>query len=261
MKHYFLIVISCLLFTGSAFAQTKVVSTYGRHEKPKDYVTITPGTISVGVGVFYNPALTAPVQSGISGKYFFNESWALRANLQFGRKYAKGIDPQYIVGDTPEQPGGESGISTLAEGDESIPDEEEVEIFQTKRESNFILNLGFEHRHKLSNRFFGYYGTDMAIGGSGKIQRTTENGKMIDETRTERACDLALLPFVGMEFFLGPKISLSSEFGYNILFKFYSKNKITNAEETIMEQPITKIASDIGFGNSIFAGLRLAYYF
>lgn len=235
-----------LFMAVTAFAQNeKVVSTYGKHEKPTDYVKITSGTISLGVGTSYNfyGEYSVPFLSGISAKYFFDESWAIRANLQFGRKFTKSFS---------------SENSNF--GMEDIPTNQ-TEISNTDRTSNFMLNLGFEHRHKLSNRFFGYYGTDIAIGGTGTISRQKENGKLIFEEKTERACNLGILPFIGVEFFIGPRISIATEFGYNIAFKFNSKDVYKTTSVTEKDFPYSSIESNIDFGNSMSAGLRFAYYF
>lgn len=108
---------------------------------------------------------------------------------------------------------------------------------------------------------FGYMGSDIAIGGSGQISRMKVNDKLISEDKINRACDLALLPFVGLEFFLGPKLSLSGEFGYDLSFKFYSKDKMTADNTTTITPHSTMVATNIGFGNSIRGGLRISYYF
>lgn len=93
-QHYLIAIVALFVMAGSAFAQTKAVSTYGKFEKPKDYVTIKPGTVSVGVGAYYSGQ--KDFSSGILVKYFLNESIALRGSLQFGRNFAKGPNPEYI---------------------------------------------------------------------------------------------------------------------------------------------------------------------
>ena len=224
----------------SAFAQTKTVTTYGKHEKPADYVAIQPRTVSLGVGAAYNPTFSSPFMSTISTKYFFNEKWALRANLQFGRKYEK------------QKYGGDSGSG---EG------EKEPVVSAVTRNSNFMLYAGFERRYKLSNRFFGYCGSDLAVGASGSVERTKEDGKLLFAEKYDRSCNVALLPLIGIEMFLGPKISISTEFGYSLAFKFYSKDVEKTDKSTEKTFPDTSISSNLDFGNSIGAGIRLAYYF
>ena len=62
-----------------------------------------------------------------------------------------------------------------------------------------MVNIGAEHRHKLSNRFFGYYGLDLAMGGYGEINRTRKDGDVISLTKQNRSFDVELLPFMGVE--------------------------------------------------------------
>ena len=181
--------------SGSAFAQTKAVSTYGKFEKPKDYVTIKPGTVSVGVGAYYSGQ--KDFSSGILVKYFLNESIALRGSLQFGRNFAKGPNPEYIGqgegSDTGDGTGDRSNPGVEDFAGEDMPEEDPV-ISKTMRESNFIL-------------------------------------------------------------------SLSGEFGYDLSFKFYSKDKMTADNTTTITPHSTMVATNIGFGNSIRGGLRISYYF
>lgn len=236
MKHYSITLVGLLFLASSAFAQTKIVTTYGKHEKPADYVSIPPKTVSLGVGAAYNPTFSSPFMSTISTKYFFNEKWALRANLQFGRKYEK------------QQYGGDS-------------DSGEGVISEITRNSNVMLYAGFERRYKLSNRFFGYCGSDLALGASGAVERTKKDGKLLYAEKFDRSCNVALLPFIGIEMFLGPKISISTEFGYSLAFKFYSKDIEKTDKSTDNAFPDTSISTNLDFGNSIGAGLRLAYYF
>lgn len=252
MKHFIIAFAGIFLIGAGVSAQTKTVTTYGRHEKPKDYVTLNSGTVSLGVGARYNlgmnaedtPYYNVPFMTGISAKYFFDEHWAVRGSLLFGRDFDKSIQTQ---DNAPANPGEEAAGTT--------------EITNTTRTSNVMVYLGFEHRHRLSNRFFGYYGTDLAVGGSGHIERTKTNGELVSLTKTQRSCDVALLPFIGLEMFLGPKISISSEFGYNLDFKFYSKDVLKDNETTEKTFPDTSISSNLDFGNSLSVALRLAYYF
>lgn len=241
MKHYSITLVGLLFLATSAFAQTKTVTTYGKHEKPADYVTIQPRTVSLGVGAAYNPTFSSPFLSNISTKYFFNEKWALRANLQFGRKYEK------------HQYGGESVVGGEGEKDPVVS--------SVTRNSNFMVYAGFERRYKLSNRFFGYCGSDLALGASGAVERTKKDGILLSAEKYDRSCNVALLPFIGIEMFLGPKISISTEFGYSLAFKFYSKDVEKTDNSTDKAFPDTSISSNLDFGNSIGAGIRLAYYF
>lgn len=246
MKKLLLIVAGIAIMAECVVAQTSGVSTYGKHEKPSDYVTLRKGDFSLGATASVFNRRDVEFQTGINVKYFLSDSWALRANLRFGRDFAKGDDPQFI----PEEEDGQSSGYSAAD-----------ETTNTIRKSSFMVNLGAEHRHKLSNRFFGYYGVDMAVGGYGEIERTRKDGDVVALTKQNRSFDVELLPFMGVECFLGPRISLSTEFGYDFLFKFYSKDKIESGDETEKTPQYNSIASHIDFGNMTFATLRFAYYF
>ena len=229
MKKLLLALTGIIMVAGCAMAQTSNVSTYGKHEKPTNYVTLHKGDVSLG--------------------YFISDSWALRGNLRFGRDFANGTDPQYIT---------EDENSMDYEYGETTEDDN---LKYAIRKSTFMVNIGAEHRHKLSNRFFGYYGIDLAMGGYGEINRTRKDGDVISLTKQNRSFDVELLPFMGVECFLGPKISLSTEFGYDFLFKFYSKDKMVENDKTEKIPQYNNIASHIDFGNMTFVTLRFAYYF
>ena len=217
MKKILFVLVGIVMMAGNISAQTTGTSMYGKHEKPENYVTIGKGNVSLGAIVSIFNRNEVKLQTGINAKYFLTDSWALRGSLRFGRDFAKGIDPQYIFPDNTVDIPTEEKNSPYAENETGD------EIKKTIRKSTFMINIGAEHRHKLSNRFFGYYGLDLAMGGYGEIDRTKKNGDVISLTKQNRSFDLEMLPFIGVECFLGPKVSLSTEFGYDFLFKFYSK--------------------------------------
>lgn len=250
MKKLLLALMGTVMVAGCAMAQTSNVSTYGKHEKPTNYVTLHKGDVSLGAFVSVFNRNDVKIQTGINVKYFISDSWALRGNLRFGRDFANGTDPQYIYTEDENDMGYEYDEPT-----------EDDNLKYTIRKSTFMVNIGAEHRHKLSNRFFGYYGLDLAMGGYGEINRTRKDGDVISLTKRNRSFDVELLPFMGVECFLGPKISLSTEFGYDFLFKFYSKDKMVENDKTEKIPQYNNIASHIDFGNMTFATLRFAYYF
>lgn len=256
MKKLLTAIIGIAVVSASAFAQTKTVTTYGKHEKPKDYVSLNKGDMSLGatVSVFNRNDVT--LQTGINAKWFLSKSWALRGSLRFGRDFAKGETPSFIF---PDNTVNDPYDDYNSNGHWSKYWDKDCK--NTLRKSTFMINIGAEHRHKLSNRFFGYYGADVALGGYGEILRAVKDGETILLSKQNRSCDIELLPFMGMECFIGPKISLSTEFGYDFLFKFYSKNSVTNKKTSEKEPQYNRVASHIDFGDMTFATLRLAYYF
>jgi hypothetical protein len=125
-----------------------------------------------------------------------------------------------------------------------------------------MLVFGAEHRHKLSNRFFGYYGADLGIGGYGMIYKAYNSlNEMIYKATYNRSCDVSIQPFIGLDFFVGPKISLSLEAGYDVLFKFYRHSKTNNGTVVEKYDPYTSISSHIDFGNCVYGAFKAAFYF
>jgi hypothetical protein len=66
-----------------------------------------------------------------------------------------------------------------------------------------------------------------------------------------------------MEFFIGPRISLGLERGYDVLFKFYQKGYYTDDYKKTVEKinQFTSIASHVDFGNCVFGTAKIAFYF
>lgn len=261
MKRLLTAIIGIAVVSATTFAQTKTVSTYGKHEKPKDYVTLSKGDMSLGatVSVFIRNDVT--LQTGINAKYFLSKSWALRGSLRFGRDFAKGETPAFIFPDNTVDDPYDGGYTDYIVDGYHPSDKKKDDTKNIIRKSTFMINIGAEHRHKLSNRFFGYYGVDAALGGYGEILKMTKEGETIKMLKQNRSCDIEILPFMGMECFIGPKISLATEFGYDFLFKFYSKDSVKDKKTSEKEPQYNKVASHIDFGNMTFATLRLAYYF
>ncbi len=247
MKKFLLSLICVIAVAGVASAQ-------GKCQKSEDYVQVGKGTWSLGVSAMLLNRNDVPLQTGLYAKYFVTDKLALRGTLRFGRDWAKGVDPDYIGG-SEEDSGYGSDYDDYQDNGET----------STIRSSNFMLVVGVEHRHKLSNRFFGYYGADLGVGGYGQIYREQKDGKTDFLTKMNRSADVTLQPFIGLEFFIGPRISLGAEFGYDVLFKFYQDNKeVYSNDSQIVEDKYPQynnIASHIDFGNCTFAALKLAFFF
>ena len=249
MKKFLLSMICVISLVGVANAQNKL-------QKSADFIQVAKGDWSLGVsGQVFNRNEVV-LQTGLYAKYFITDNIALRGNVRFGRDWAKGEDPEYVY-DSSEDWDDYSRV--LEEGDE---------IVNTIRTSSFMLVVGAEQRHKLCNRMVGYYGLDMGIGGYGQFFREKKNGVLISQGNYNRSVDVAFQPFIGFEYFLASRISLAAEFGYDVLFKFYSADKYKEQEhsgssnyETEKYPQYNKIASHIDLGNCTFAALKLAYYF
>ena len=217
-----------------------------KHTLPDDYAKCVKNTWSLGFQAMIHNRQDVEFQSGIYAKYIITDKWALRTNLRVGRDWAKGTNPEYIY----EQTGSNDNHYT------------DGQSLTTIRKSNFMLTLGAEHRHKLSNRFFGYYGLDLGIGGYGQLRRSFDkDGSLSAVVKQNRCCDIAMQPFIGLEMFVGPRISFALETGYDILFKFYSKSTNISDDTTEKINQYTSLASHIDFGNCVFGTAKIAFYF
>lgn len=244
MKRFLTIITILFLCTNFAPAQNK------KHKLPDDYAKCVENTWSLGFQAMVLNRNDIEFQSGIYAKYLITDKWALRTNLRFGRDWAKGTNPKYITNQT-------------GSNDDLYAEESDLSS-TTIRKSNFMMTVGAEHRHKLSNRFFGYYGIDLGIGGYGQLRRSfDEEGVLSEVVKQNRSCDIALQPFIGLELFVGPRISFALEAGYDVLFKFYNKSLYTDVSENTTEKisQYTSLASHINFGNCVFGTAKLAFYF
>ncbi len=244
-----------LIIAVFALALVNVVSAQNKHRVPEDYAKAVKGTWGLGFQTTVLHRSDIKWQNGLYAKYFVADKWALRTNLRFGVSYAKGIDPDYITDEDVDTYYGYSSNSSNARK-------------EVIRKSNVMITLGVEHRHKLSNRFFGYYGADFGIGGYGALHKyyNTSGGTVTDKVKTNRCCDVAFQPFIGLEFFVGPQISLGMEAGYDVLFKFYGKRIDASDLDKTHPQidkdiPYTSLAANVDFGNCVFGTAKISFYF
>ena len=258
MKKILIIAVFSLLSINVSLAQKQY--RYRNNSSP-DFAKSEQGTWGLGFQTTVLSRSDLKWQYGLYTKYFVADKWALRANMRFGSDYAKGTEPKYIT-------------STEYEGNDwnSAPNDDSVETEKGTsttiiRKSNFMLVVGAEHRQELSNRFFGYYGVDLGIGGYGQLRKEYDNeGVLTESFKQNRCCDMTIQPFIGLEFFVGRQISFSLEAGYDVLFKFYRKSVhvYTDGLKTEYKDKInqyTSIASHIDFGNCVFGTAKVAFYF
>ena len=243
------------LFLVCIFFVFGVSNAQGKHQGDADFIQVSKGDWSFGAsGVIFNRS-DVTLQTGLYAKYLVSDNIALRMNIRFGRDWAKGTDPEYIV----DEDGGDYYANTNNKEDETMT---------TIRTSNVMLIFGAEKRHKVANRFVGYYGLDFGIGGYGQLYREKKDGDLVEMSKVNRSVDVALQPFIGVEYFLGYRVSLAAEFGYDVLFKFYAKDAYKapsyggSSSLNLKKYPqYNSIASHIDLGNCTFAALKLAYYF
>lgn len=248
-----------LLFTAAIVLSIGFVTAQNKHKVADDFAKCTKGMWGLGFQAMYRYNSDVRTQTGIYAKYFVTDKWALRTNVRFGRDWAKGTEPEWIDNGSVGSNGGSYGGSN----DDYYTELDDLSR-TVIRKSNFMLILGAEHRQKLSNRFFGYYGVDLGVGGYGQIRRTFDaEGNLETLQKQNRCCDVALQPFIGLECFVGSKISIGLEAGYDVLFKFYQKGYYTDDAKVTVEKfnQFTSIASHIDFGNCVFGAAKIAFYF
>lgn len=256
MKKILIIAVFSIFLTNIGFAQKQ-----NKYSASEDFAKSVKGTWGLGFQATVLHRSDIKWQYGIYAKHFVTDKWALRTNMRFGRDYAKGTNPNYIT-------------STMYEGNDwnSAPNDDSVVSSDNQpqtviRKSNFMLVVGAEHRQKLSNRFFGYYGVDVGMGGYGQIRKEYDkDGVLVESFKQNRCCDMTIQPFIGLEFFIGRQISFGLEAGYDVLFKFYRKSIHTYVDglQTELKEEInqyTSIASHIDFGNCVFGTAKISFYF
>lgn len=216
--------IAMLFLVNSVLAQNAQLTNKKGHQ-------ILPRTGDFSVGVNANPLLdfalnavnimnntgqTAELPAGINGismKYFLKDNIALRASVELDRNrgtYRSFFDNPIDVFNEVEIPG------------------ELVDVEKWIENETFV-SVGFEMRRGY-NRLQGYYGADIGIQlmresetteyGQAYTKEAADAGYMLggDErllSYSERVLAFGLRPFVGVEYFIAPKISLGAEYGLN----------------------------------------------
>jgi len=157
--------------------------------------------------------------SVIMGKYMLTEKSAVRVN--FGFNFTHSVTNEYVADDSQNDPNAmviDTRVSDVG---------------------RYALGLGYEMRRG-KGRIQGYYGVDLALllnqstgasytYGNGYtstniIPTSTNFGSNISgNQRTVKdagatAFGIGLRPFVGVEYFVAPKLSIGCEFGYSLMY-------------------------------------------
>lgn len=167
------------------------------------------------------------LRPAIFGKYMLSDNSAVRARFQFDMT-------------------NNSAVNVVAKSSTSpdINNPEFVDDITNVRTSNILLGLGYEKRRG-SSRIQGVYGAEAVIGYSNIIVNYDYGNdinanfntpaianpgnydgfmRRLIEDKPGRSFMGGVRGFIGIEFFLAPKISLGGEFGYSILAN-YSSNR------------------------------------
>jgi hypothetical protein len=167
--------------------------------------------------------------TAIVGKYMLSDNSAIRVAL--GTSTATDVDRRLVFDDASTNP------------DDMVTDA------RTANSSFYKLHLGYEMRRG-NSRVQGYYGADLRFQvqgsntkysyGNGFAQNNVtptffdswgndrNDGARLTNTYGTRTLNLGLRGFVGVEYFVAPKISLGTEFGWGM---YYNQN-VTAGQNT-----------------------------
>lgn len=159
--------------------------------------------------------------SAVMGRYMLSEKTAAR--VHFGFNYNAITEARYVNNDATNNP------------------DDQVLDTRTFNAGNINIGLGYEMRRG-KGRIQGYYGADLVIGinvnsgyrytyGNGYSATNiiptsfdwgpniTNNGNdRVLSTDSRTTLSAMVRPFIGVEYFVAPKISLGAEFGWGIRF-------------------------------------------
>ena len=259
MKKY-IITLSMFCFVSSILAQN-LTSKKGEDYLPKK------GDVAIGLsatsfleyaGNLFNSDAFAPeaeepmLSQTVYGKMFINDNQAYRLTL--GINYTKSTD------------------NTQVSGLESDGTTTGSDVTNSTKLSNtmFVVGLGKEFRRG-STRLQGLYGAEgllMFGGESAKyeygntIKAEANAGNAFSRTTEDKngsTFTFMLRGFIGAEYFIAPKVSISAEYGWGIGFSSIGGGSSTVEEydfvDDISESTTTENANDSGFAVSNDMGL------
>jgi hypothetical protein len=289
MRDKIYIIILALGVSAFAYGQADSLGKSGVKLVSKKGIPILPqkGELALGIdaypifdylgGVFSNDGATPPSfdygrPTGIYGKYMLENDLAIRANFRFDVSSNSDL---YVV---PK--------STLTY-DPLAPEYVEDEVIY---HNNYLhLGVGIE-KLRGKSRIQGKYGAEIIFGS---MQYTTDyvyGNSITNEFNTpetfnndyyngsdrvltdyvDKGLYIGARGFLGIEFFVGPKISLGGEFGYSYIYQ-WSQNRITeyqywNASQqevsTIIRESSSTGYDDHGAGiDNLDGAITLFFYF
>jgi hypothetical protein len=190
----------------------------------------------------------------ISGRYFLDETKAVRAGLRIG--FGSESSDNLVVG-------GIGGNTTFTETDK-------------ESYNGIVLTGGLEFRRGNYGRFQGYYGGELLIGFGGSKTTDEEindlvNGyKTITETKEGTTITLGLQGFIGVEYFLAPKVALGGEFTWGLGLQSTGEGETTVTDTTpgapttpaVKTGKSSSFSLDTGTGFTTTGGnLKLSFFF
>lgn len=206
--------------------------------------------------------------SVVMGRYMLTDKTAVR--LHFGFNYLNVSESRYVTSDAANNP------------------EEKVLDTRTRGNGNFNLGAGYEMRRG-KGRIQGYYGADFVLGlgiangstytyGNGysatnTIPTSTNWGanlignERILSTGNRTTLSATVRPFIGVEYFVAPKLSIGGEFGWGISYagSFESSETVESYEtstNTVLIDVNKLPASGVfSFGTDNFNGAIFMFFY
>ncbi len=271
-----------------AFAVLTV--TNAQELKSKDGVPITPeaGDYAIGIdatpifnffgnfikinsgAAFADPATWSFVDgtNAIYGKYFVDANTAYRATVRLGM--TSNSSKNYVTQD--------------GQADPLVTVEDKMKV----SDRNIIIGAGLE-KHRGKGRMHGIYGAEfqiMMLGGKSKYTygnafsstnvapTTTDFGtniagaSRITVDKTGSTLGFGVRPFVGVEFYILPKISVGGEFGWGLGFASQGDGEVTSESwdgaNSTVKTVTTKTGGGgyFGFDNDNFNGcINMTFHF
>lgn len=168
----------------------------------------------------------------IYGKYMITNMKAYRGMFRFG------INNYSIKTDVTDKTPGALATATVTD-------------VQSYKSTSLGLGFGVEYRKGTSTRLQGIYGYELFVNyNSGSDVTFTYGNKIENEdsgfVRNKKLnnpsnFNIGFRGFVGVEYFIAPKISLGAEFGYGMAISTLGKSEATNETyDKVNSTPITK---------------------
>jgi hypothetical protein len=254
MKKKVLFVASLFLATAT-FAQDGLTSKKGEAYLPEagDWVVGFDGTPFLN----YGGNLFNGTQDNT-----LNANWQDNANTLVGKFY-KDANTEYrvklIIGYSSD-----SNKDLIDINPNNFGEPQYIENVQKVSELNFALGAGLEKR-KGNTRIQGLYGAEgmIMIGRDffkedfGLALSDANPGSRVTQQKSGTGITFSVRAFVGVEYFVAPKVSVSAEYGWGLAYKHVGDAKTTtevwgpadeNATENTSNNLITKTGGNSSFG-------------
>lgn len=234
MKNFILIFLFGFLMIGTLNAQDDH-RLFGTTSKSGQNILPSAGDVALGIDAapflqymgnfFTNSNNSSPSFNGVGnitestnttiyGKYFTAEDKAFRARLSLGRNSLK--------------------LTTEVPDLNSDDPEDVTKDSQAERTTAVEIGLGYELRRGYG-RLQGFVGGEVILGAGNTSTKNKYGNKLTEDfpfqrtlsTKEDRFSTVGLGAFIGVEYFIAPKVSIGGELGLGLLASSYKSDKWT----------------------------------